>query len=37
MWGRRLMTSMLIDAPSAGVGIREIETAAFNDYFIVFT
>jgi hypothetical protein len=37
MWGRPLMTSMLIDARSASVGIREIETAAFNDYFIAFT
>jgi hypothetical protein len=36
MWGRPLMTSTLIDARLAGVGIREIETAAFDDYFIAF-
>jgi hypothetical protein len=35
-WGRPLMTSMPIDARLAGVGIREIETAAFEDYSIAF-
>ncbi len=30
------MSSLLIDARFSGVGVREIETAAFNDYFIAF-